>query len=201
MPIHDRVGPGELTPLEADTLTELIQQFRILQSRVDAMRPAGPELLPVLLFDFDEDSGIYSWLEQTWDDQGVRVDKDNGMTGDVDHWPAFAINNEDFGVTPTTPVQAFIRQSSVISAADDDPSRGMAWEIVGIATGAVGGTLSASLSGCSLHIKSGGVDITGSPISITDCLSSLCQTISVPTGCDDDGNLTFTDIDVLGCPT
>jgi hypothetical protein len=126
---QDYVGPGALTPGEADTLTETIRQVRDHQARLDAMRPPDDELVPVLLTDYDEESQAYSWREQAFDSDAIRYDKLNGMEGNPDYWPAFTPDGSVIDI-PEEGVQVFIRASSVIAADGSTPSKGMGWEII-----------------------------------------------------------------------
>jgi hypothetical protein len=126
-------SPGMLKGSDAQALNQLLAEFRDLKIRFEAMRPAEQELLPVLLTDYEATSGVYSWQEQTYDEDGNRMDKQNGLTGDANWMPAFMPDNSDIGVTVTNPVQAFIRAFAA------NGNLGMVWEIVGLSVASGGG--------------------------------------------------------------
>lgn len=108
------IRPGILTHATAREATEYLRQGEQNRQAVERRKKSVIDRPYVKLTDYDSATQAYSWTEQTFDANGLRIDDQDGRTGTPEWMPAYAYG--DGSIIPNFPLETRLRQTIQMSA-------------------------------------------------------------------------------------
>ncbi len=98
-----------ITTSQAETLRRFIRQASEQRGQISRLSDNATDILPAKLTAYDSSSGAYSWTEQYYDANGLRITKPGGRTGTPAYSPAYPFGNN---ITATVfPIEVTLRRT------------------------------------------------------------------------------------------